>query len=110
MTETEKLLAAYKALAVHFAQYVIDQGEGFVKPEDGDWLRFSLETLSQMEPDKDRRDKYRQALWEPIFYENRYSCDECHHEWSDTATCMCSDECSTCGRDIDPTESLIVQS
>lgn len=38
-------------------------------------------------------------------FRNHYYCEDCGHEWSDEWSCMCDDECSSCGRDIEPHES-----
>jgi len=41
---------------------------------------------------------------EPLFL-NRYRCPMCDHEWDDTWSCACDDECPECGaQDISPYE------
>lgn len=36
---------------------------------------------------------------------NRYRCDHCGTKWDDEWSCMCNDECPTCGDDQSPFES-----
>ena len=46
---------------------------------------------------------------EPLFL-NRYCCPECGHEWDDTWSCACDDECPECGaRDISPYEHVKIE-
>lgn len=28
---------------------------------------------------------------------NHYECDRCGHDWADTWSCMCDDDCPNCG-------------
>lgn len=39
---------------------------------------------------------------QPCRYLNYYRCDECDVEWTDEWSCMCDDECPSCGADISP--------
>lgn len=36
---------------------------------------------------------------------NHYHCDDCDVDWSDEWSCMCDDECPSCGKDHSPHDS-----
>lgn len=78
-------------------------------PEDGDYLRASLDSLERMlsagnASDRERAAKIKKILWDPIEYMNRYEC-ECGCSWSDTHTCSCDDECPRCKANVSPAYS-----
>lgn len=39
-------------------------------------------------------------------YENHYKCPYCNVEWDDTWDCMCNDKCPECNKEIEPYESI----
>jgi predicted nucleic acid-binding Zn-ribbon protein len=40
------------------------------------------------------------------WYRNYYECDRCGHEWEDEWSCMCDDDCPSCGaRHMTPYDS-----
>ena len=40
------------------------------------------------------------------WFRNYYQCDRCDHEWQDEWSCMCDDDCPSCGaRHMEPFES-----
>lgn len=72
----------------------------FTVDEDDDDTRHAVAALTWEGPtDSDG---------EPCFYVNHYRCRECNNDWTDQWSCACDDECSGCGKDFSPIESVDV--
>ena len=49
-------------------------------------------------------------LTPPVWYSNHYCCPYCQLEWQDEWDCECNDKCPTCTKEIEPYESILIES
>lgn len=107
-TNTERFHRACVQAVMMLVQHMSVDPDWLSPPEDGDWLRSSLEDAAnwaEKSGDTERAAKIRKALWQPVMYSNTYHCDACNVAWDDEHSCACDDECPRCGDCVSPESS-----
>lgn len=107
-TNTEQFHRACVQAVMMLVQHMSVDPDWLSPPEDGDWLRSSLEDAAkwaEKSGDTERAAKIRKVLWPVVQYTNHYEC-ECGTCWRDVWSCACDDPCPNCGVDNSPHESV----